>query len=351
VGPARRGRPVVIAYIDANAVEDLCRLRAGVTAPQRAVIVDAVRAGGLVVPASTFVAEELLAAAGTKPEVARELGVFYLEIVSQRHHLRQPFDVLQDTMRAIARRAGRPSPFEPLTQDQVAEWSALADLSAAGGVAAVVGAGKARIEEFRDIVRLNLPDDLDGAGQLTFEQLWRRWGVRYARTLAERFGVRAALRGRYREVLRDPVVRAAVGGVLGNLYAQIANRRKVAHGDSRDLQHLVLAAATGGPLVTGDARLRGLVEKGGSWAWSCSRSRSWSEGWSCPRGTGASRAGAPDASGRSGRALLHALSGLSLRPVRASTGLRRARSTAPFAARPVSAALHGTLSPTSRWPG
>jgi hypothetical protein len=250
----------VFAYLDTNAVEDLCRLRAGVTERERDVILAAVLGGQLIVPASQFVAEELLAAVNRCPDVARQCGGFYADLISTRHVLLDAFDALQATFRALARYSVPPPPYHRLDVGQIAGWNAVAHLSSSG-VGSVVETAAAQIERFRKLVTIEGVGSLKDS-DITLTSLYRSRGAEYAATLAEEFGVDRELRGRYAEVIENRVVAAAVVGFLALLHSQVISGRKVKRADSRDLQHMVLAAATGGPLVSGDGRLGKLLAAG-----------------------------------------------------------------------------------------
>jgi hypothetical protein len=261
----------LIVYFDTNAVRDLRHLRAGVESRHRDVITSALRAGKLIVPASQLVGEELLStAAAGFPEEAREAGSFYVDLISPRHCLRPTGELVDLTMLAIARRTAMPSPYLALSEAVMDRWREMAALLDSGGakwIASEAGAEIARHQRFmteaKPDARKAVLDAQAAAGRpLLVEDLWRLAGARYAALFAQRVGVQKALRGRYASVFQNSVMRAAIGGFLALVRAQLVNDRESDRGDSRDLLHLILAAAVKGPLVTGDGRLRKLVAEG-----------------------------------------------------------------------------------------
>jgi hypothetical protein len=264
----------VIAYFDANPVDHCLRLEAGVTAEMVQKLQRAVADGSLVIPVSMVTTEELLSTTLRDEQYAYEVGRFYLRLVSFDRTLKQPRDLTGEAIRAYATRTPEPSAFMPLSPRVRKRWEEFA----AGNerpdeVRHVVDEIQIEIEAFYKFMKKDWKERQEEMKALRKQA--RRQGLRvarlpevfdrHAREYAEAFArrydhLRACKKRGIPGLLGQRRVLAAAGGGVVLVYRQVTEGLKPDRGDSRDLQHLVMATAAGGVLVTHDNGLRILAE-------------------------------------------------------------------------------------------
>jgi predicted nucleic acid-binding protein len=111
---------------------------------------------------------------------------------------------------------------------------------------------------------MDMLHDTEKIRGVSFEYLWHSQSLRTAEYYATRVGVLDDCRRRGIEgLLKIKGVRMAVGTALSYFYAKSLQKQPqaVRIGDSRDLQHAVLAASRADVFVTMDNRLRDLVAR------------------------------------------------------------------------------------------
>jgi hypothetical protein len=122
-----------------------------------------------------------------------------------------------------------------------------------------IGDFRVAMNEARDSVR-PVGARLEGA-RPSFEDYWKLLAESFAEGLADRIGVGDLCRQRgMAGLLEVRSVRLSVGGMLSLAYAHTFEGRAPEQGDSRDLQHLVGAAAAD-IFVTHDRKLARLVSR------------------------------------------------------------------------------------------
>jgi hypothetical protein len=264
----------VIAYFDANAVDHCLRLEAGVTAAMVGDVERAVAEGRLIIPASVVTTEELLSARLRDADYAARVGRFYLRLASLKRALKQPRDLLFDAIHAYAQRSAEPTKYTPLSRRTREAWERLATGEGSPDDAeAIVGEVGRDIDAFHTFMQDCWDERRDAVRQARREA--RRQGKErpelvevfgpHARNLAEEFARRAGSLRACRQrgiagLLARRRVLAAAGGGLALVWRQVTEGLRPDRGDSRDLQHLLMATASDGALVTDDRRFRILAE-------------------------------------------------------------------------------------------
>jgi len=112
--------------------------------------------------------------------------------------------------------------------------------------------------------QMDMLHDTEKIRGVSFEYLWHSQSLRTAEYYATRVGVLDDCRRRgIEELLKIKSVRMAVGIALSYFYAKSLREQPqaVRIGDSRDLQHAILAASRADVFVTMDNRLRDLVAR------------------------------------------------------------------------------------------
>jgi hypothetical protein len=265
----------VIAYFDANPIDHCLRHEAGVTRAMVERLQHAVADGRLTIPASVVTTEELLSATVRDEAYGFEAGRFYLSLASLRRALKQPRDIVFEAVQAYARRTAEPTPYAALGRRMREAWERLAaGQGAAEDVQDIVQDVQGQVDEFHAFMLEDWEDRQQAVRQARAEARRRREGPpalanvfhrhapAYAESFARRAGVLRACRTRgITGLLARRRVLAAAGGGVVLVYRQVSEGLRPDRGDSRDLQHLVMAAATRGVLVTHDRRLRLLAER------------------------------------------------------------------------------------------
>jgi hypothetical protein len=260
---------MLVAHVDTNTIDHIYRHEAGVTPEHVEQLKDAIGAGRLRIPASVVTAEELLSAVRTSKDDAFALGPLYLELASMRHCVKQTGDLVGDAIHAYAQRSGEPTPYVPFTARERRLWELLAAGKAkTADVDEVTKGARAQVEDFKlrmdthwtEVQAIMEARAKVGKAKPSMEDVWPGLANYYADGFAERAGAAKACRKRgISGLLKRRRVLAAAGGAAALVYAQAVNGRHPDLGDSRDLQHIVTAAAVGSVFVTHDGRLAKLV--------------------------------------------------------------------------------------------
>ncbi len=266
-----RGAPL-LAYLDANAVEDIESLRCGVDASMVEALRVALREGRLLVPLSLEVAMELMASVGTKPDRALALGRVYYALASESVAFKPTKPIVAG---AIEERLGGPAlnPFVTLTPEQRGRVRARLLGEAPNAVDKIIDGERASIQSWLGGVNESaaemrtFSDGMEDVRENSIAEwvadLWKEEVAReWARGRAKNTGLleRAVEAGLTDEdLLTIPTIAAVVGVMLGLAVAH-AKGRKPRFGDYRDAQHCMLAASAGAVFVTNDGRLTEIAE-------------------------------------------------------------------------------------------
>jgi hypothetical protein len=255
----------LLAYFDANVFDHVFKRTAGVTQEMVDDLRTAVRSGVLRIPASVVAAEEILATVERSPLDAFALGALYFDLVDVRLCVKPSGQLLTETIRAYAQRSAEPTPYLALTDRERKRWQDLAAGGAQeGDVTEVVEEADDQIKDFLDFMRTAWPKGREvflrhkknGGKFPSVDDLWPGLSVHHAEAFAIRAGaIRAVKKRGLKGLLARRRVLAAAGAGVGLIYAQVVAGRKPDRGDSRDLQHVIMAAAVRGPFVTHDKRL------------------------------------------------------------------------------------------------
>jgi hypothetical protein len=255
----------VIAYLDANAVEDIESLRSGVDASMVEALRSAVKDDRLAIPLSDAVALELMASGSRDPSRAAALGREYYALASERVAFKPTRLVVRG---AIMERLGGPT-LDPFVTRTLGERNRVR--------ARLLGEEPQRVTEIVDDERHEIQKWLDSLRQYAAQaraesaeslkglsisdlvaDLWSKdVAFVWARSRADNAGLleRATEAGITDADLLDiPTIGAVVGVMLGFAVAH-AKGRDPRFGDYRDSQHCMLAASAGAIFVTHDGRL------------------------------------------------------------------------------------------------
>lgn len=240
---------VKTAYFDTN-VFDHIHKRIGVTDSDLMALRSAVKAGKVSIPFSILNIEETGSALGSNPALAIQELRLILELADRGKLLKPPDQLLRDDICGYARGGVSSEPFvvDSVIQSglQALENPSQQDISELLVVAKEVQKQK---EEFMAGMREAREKVLPHVKKLQgwnprFEDYWERLAERFAEGFAEHVGLLEPCTNRGIEGLLElRSVRLCVGASLSLAYAETFEGRTPKIGDSRDLQHAVLAAA------------------------------------------------------------------------------------------------------------
>jgi predicted nucleic acid-binding protein len=251
----------MLAHFDTNVFDHIYKREHGVTAETEQALRAALARGGLVVPHSTLAIEETVGALTHDRQLAFDEFKLILELTRWDRLLKTPDLLVPEEIRAFANRTVTPPIYIPVgrtiranmeaLRDGATDESALRDLHAE--VEADTSRFRREMREAQDEIR-PLAHRLPSPPP--FDQYWRDLARHFAASFAERAGVIRGCRKRgFGELLHRRVVRAAVGAGVALAYLQTYKGRASRQGDSRDLLHVIVAAAAGGVFVTHDEHL------------------------------------------------------------------------------------------------
>ncbi len=265
-------KEVVISkvYFDTNVFDHIYK-KIGVTETDLQVLWNAVTEGRLSIIFSVINIEEVLAALKSKPAVAlHELWLILKRADWER--IVKPTDILlTEAIRCYARGQDLTSPFttdpwikvglerlKDPTQRDLDEFAPTLEEVAKQKAEFLAGMRAARSTWMESV----LPQVRELQGERPdFNRYWEVSAESLAEQLAERIGEGEACRARgIRGLLEVRSVRLAVGANLSLIYSQTFGGRGPDKGDSRDIQHAILAAAADA-FVTNDSTFGGLVAR------------------------------------------------------------------------------------------
>jgi len=121
----------------------------------------------------------------------------------------------------------------------------------------VEGVRKSRADTDRELEALVEQDDVP-----SFEQYFEEGAEEFAFAFAQSFGVAEECKGRgLNNLLNIPSVRAMVGAGMSFIYRTAVEKKSPKGSDSRDLHHVVCAAAAADIFVTHDVDLAALIHR------------------------------------------------------------------------------------------
>ncbi len=265
------GLAPVLAYLDANPVEDVESLRRGVDEAMVNALRAAVSDGRLLIPFSDWVAMELMALAVKDAMRASALGRQYFALASRDVAFRTPKEIVRQAFEA---HLGGPAvdPLMAITRGEQRRVKARLHGKAPRDIDRLAARSRAGIQDWLDAVTGYAAKARGLAGNVKsrpisdlMPALWAEGEIAttWASAMAESNGFQtrvdaAGLTGS--DLLKIAPIAAAVGVMVGLACAQTVNGRKPDYGDFRDAQHCMLAASAGAVLVTHDTRLAALVE-------------------------------------------------------------------------------------------
>jgi len=264
----------VVAYLDANVVEDIERASTG---HPRVAVVDAEvvrRLRGaladdrLILPFSDVIAEELTGMIVKAPRRAEELGRFYLGLITTNVAFQVPAPAVTEAVeRALL---GMPRErVRVVSPEQRSNLRKRLTDPKAYDVEELVAEGRQKIdawtrthEEQAQAAHASEKIAQFAPGRPLPElvaAVWPSLSVHWTSPIVESAGktsrllerVRAA--GKEGELLSVPAVRTGVGYIVGLVCSQALNRKKPDEGDYCDAQHSLSAAAAEAILVTHDS--------------------------------------------------------------------------------------------------
>ncbi len=250
----------LVAYVDTNVFGHIRSKENGVTAEHVQRLRAVVASGELVIPASVVVAEELLATIASSPARAFSLGRLYLELASMNHCIKPAGDLMRDAIDAYVSRGATRIPYAGLSEDEKEHWRAISTGRIPTGhlLGIVDGAGEQK-RKFLAFMNNAYPVARDlfrrrkeqRERPLGVREFWNMMSVHYAEGFA-RGRVKAVRKRGIKGLLDKRIIRAAVGYAIVLVHTQAVTGKKPDVGDSRDMQHVVMAASVGKLLVTHD---------------------------------------------------------------------------------------------------
>lgn len=253
---------MTVAFFDTNIFGHILERSNGVTDDVIDRLRTATTSGTLVIPASLFVTEELVATAKGDAKKAKDLGALYLEFARLERAVKEPKELLADAAIAYGARSGPKNPYLLLSKGERDVWRALSSGEVErADVLEIITEAKEQVDDFLRTMESGWEEFREAFRKLkrsggktpTTLDLWPGLAPSFLRELVERTGALKAVRRRgLKGLLGQRCVRASVGYFVSLIHAQVTTGKKPDVGDSRDLFHVTTAAAVGEILVTHD---------------------------------------------------------------------------------------------------
>ena len=261
----------LIAYLDTNIYDNLVKKTGGVSATDEQLLRAAVSSKRLTIVASHWNIIETLAALPSRPEIARtQLGLI-ADLIDWDRLVRFQSSILHDDVKHFA--------FNGEQANSVFEGSAASVRAKVRGVidgsigieeltavlvensdskqAFIEGLKNSRAETISELEKLRESGEIPTFGQW-FEESAGDW----ARVFTKSFGVADECERRgLANLLRIPSIRAMVGLGMSFIYRTAVEGKAAKGSATRDLQHVVCAAAAADIFVTHDAELIALLSR------------------------------------------------------------------------------------------